>query len=173
MLKKPYEHFGDETIEHVDILETLIGRLGGDPNYVSPVARGTTNAGTGLLESTFLLSGSIDLMSQELVMLDAVLLAEVKDHANWGCLAALVETLPDGETRDAFTDAAGAVQPQEDEHLGWASETRCELISAQATSRAAQVVGEAAETASSRIKNRLPTSLPAGQSRRLSANVWP
>jgi hypothetical protein len=54
------------------------------------------------------------------------------------------------------------VQPQEDEHLGWASETRCELISAQATSRAAQVVGEAAETAISRIKNRLPTSLPAG-----------
>jgi rubrerythrin len=153
MLKKKYEHFGEETTTHVGILETLIERLGGDPMYVSPAARATTKAGTALLESTFLLTGSIDLMTQELVMLDAVLLAEAKDHANWGCLAALVEHLPDGEIRDAFTEAVETVQPQEDEHFGWASDTRCKMISAQATSRATQVVGEAAETVISRVRN--------------------
>jgi ferritin-like metal-binding protein YciE len=152
MLERQYEHFGEETIHHVEILETLIGNLGGDPQYVSPAARATTKAGTALLESTFLLTGSIDLMTQELVMLDAVLLAEAKDHANWGCLAALVETLPEGDIRDAFTEAVQTVQPQEDQHFGWASETRCKMISAQATSRAAQVVGEAAETVVSRVK---------------------
>lgn len=152
MLKNQYEHFGEETIEHVDILETLIRRLVGDPMYVSPAARATTKADTGLLESTFLLTGSVDLLTQELVMLDAVLLAEAKDHANWGCLAALVETLPDGHIRDVFTEAVETVRPQEDEHFGWASDMRCKMISAQATSRATQVVGEAAETVISRIK---------------------
>lgn len=152
MLKKQYEHFGEETTEHVGVLETLIGRLGGDPMYVSPAARATTKAGTGLLESTFLLTGSVDLMTQELVMLDAVLLAEAKDHANWACLATLVAALPDGDIRDAFVEAVETVQPQEDEHFGWASNVRCKMISAQATSRATQVVGEAAETVISRIK---------------------
>jgi ferritin-like metal-binding protein YciE len=153
LLKKQYEHFGKETATHVTVLETLVERLGGDPMYVSPAARASTKAGTGLLESTFLLTGSVDLMTQELVMLDAVLLAEAKDHANWGCLAALVETLPEGEVRDAFTEAVDAVLPQEDEHFGWAADTRCKMISAQATSRATQVVGEAAETIVSRVKN--------------------
>jgi ferritin-like metal-binding protein YciE len=152
MLKRQYEHFGEETTEHVDILENLIGRLGGDAQYVSPVARATTKAGSGLLESTFLLNGSIDLMTQELVMLDAVLLAEAKDHANWGCRAVLTESVPAGDIHDAFTSAVNQVLPQEDEHFGWASETRSKLISAQATSRAAQVVGEAAEKVISRIK---------------------
>jgi len=152
MLKKQYEHFGTETTQHVEILEKLIGQAGGDPQYVSPAARATTKAGTGLLESTFLLTGSIDLMTQELVMLDAVLLAEAKDHANWTCLARLTADMPDGKIRDAFSQAVDTVAPQEDEHLGWATETRCKVVSAQAKSRAAQVVGEAAETIVSRIK---------------------
>jgi ferritin-like metal-binding protein YciE len=153
MLKRQYEHFGEETVEHVDILETLVGRLGGDPQYVSPAARATTKAGTGLLESTFLLAGSIDLMTQELVMLDAVLLAEAKDHANWGCLAALVENLPEGDVRDTFAEAVDQVLPQEDAHYGWASETRCKMISTQAKSRAVQLVGEATENLVDRIKS--------------------
>jgi ferritin-like metal-binding protein YciE len=152
MLKKQYEHFGTETTQHVDILEKLIKGVGGDPQYVSPAARATTKAGIGLLESTFLMAGSIDLMTQELVMLDAVMLAEAKDHANWTCLARLTADMPEGKIRDAFAEAVDAVAPQEDEHLGWATETRCKMIAAQAKSRAAQVVGEAAETIVARIK---------------------
>src|SRR5215207_2414971 len=44
LLKRQYEHFGTETLEHVEILEQLIGRLGGNPNYVSPAARATTKS---------------------------------------------------------------------------------------------------------------------------------
>jgi hypothetical protein len=92
-------------------------------------------------------------MTQELVMLDAVLLAEAKDRANWVCLATLAESLPDGDARAAFTDAVNQVLPQEDEHLGWASDTRCTMISAQARSRAVQAVGEATEKLVDRIKS--------------------
>ena len=85
-------------------------------------------------ESTFLLAGSVDLMTQELVMLDAVLLAEAKDHANWSCLAGMVDDLPAGDVRDAFLAAVDEVEVQEDEHLRWAQDMRCRMISLQATS---------------------------------------
>lgn len=153
LLKRQYEHFGDETVEHVAILEQLVDRLGGVPGYVSPAARATTRAGTGLLESTFLLTGSVDLMTQELVMLDAVLLAEAKDHANWSGLSKLAAGIPEGDVRDAFTEAVEQVEPQEDEHLSWATETRTKMIAVQATSRATQVVGEAAEQVVARIRS--------------------
>lgn len=152
MLKQKYRSFGDETETHVAIVEGLIAELGGDPNYVSPSARGTEKADMGLLESTFLLTGSVDLMSQELVMLDAVLLAETKDHANWSCLSKLADSLPTGEVRAAFEAAIGQVEPQEDDHLGWAQDMRCKMISLQAKSSAAQTLGAKAEELVARIK---------------------
>jgi hypothetical protein len=134
VLEERYRHFGEETVEHVEILEHLITELGGDPAYVSPAARATEKAGTALLESTFLFGGSVDLFTQEQVMLDAVLLAEAKDHANWSCLAGMVEDLPTGDVRTALETATDEVEVQEDEHLRWAQDTRCRMLSLQATS---------------------------------------
>jgi rubrerythrin len=153
LLQRKYRSFGEETLEHVGILEDLIDALGGDPGYVSPAARATTKSGLGLLESTFLLSGSVDLMTQELVMLDAVLLAEAKDHANWECLSSLTDNLPTGDVRAAFEGAVGQVVPQEDEHLGWAQDMRCRMISMQAQSGAMQAMGAKAEELMARIKS--------------------
>src|SRR3546814_13386017 len=39
ILKAKYEEFGDETLRHVGILEELVASLGGNPSYVSPLAR--------------------------------------------------------------------------------------------------------------------------------------
>lgn len=153
VLKQRYQHFGNQTTEHVEILERLIGTLGGDPMYVSPAARATTKAATALLESTFLLSGSVDLMTQELVLLDAVMLAEAKDHANWACLASLVDHVPEGNHRAAFREAVDAVEPQEDEHLNWAVDMRGKIISTQATSSTVAAVGAKVEEMTARIKS--------------------
>lgn len=153
VLQRKYREFGEETLTHVGILEDLIDALGGDPGYVSPAARATEKSGMGLLESTFLLAGSVDLMTQELVMLDAVLLAEAKDHANWSCLSSLADGLPTGDVRAAFEGAVGQVEPQEDEHLGWAQDMRCKMISMQATSSAMQTMGAKAEELVARIKS--------------------
>lgn len=153
VLQQRYRQFGKETVQHVEILETLVTTLGGDPGYVSPAARATEKAGTALLESTFLLTGSVDLVTQELVMLDAVLLAEAKDHANWSCLAAMVEDLPSGDVRSAFEDAVEEVEAQEDEHLQWAKDTRCRMISLQATSGPAASLTMKAEEMVARIRN--------------------
>ncbi len=152
MLKQRYTHFGNQTVEHVDVLETLVGRLGGDPGYVSPSARATEKAGLGLVESTFLLGGSVDLMTQELVMLDAVLLAEAKDHANWSGLSELVDVMPEGQVRDAVREAVERVEPEEDEHLGWAQDMRTKLVAAQVRSGPVQSMTTKAEEMVARIK---------------------
>ncbi|HEX5366140.1 MAG TPA: ferritin-like domain-containing protein [Acidimicrobiales bacterium] len=152
VLKQRYTHFGNQTVEHVDVLETLVARLGGDPGYVSPAARATERAALNLVESTFLLAGSVDLMTQELVMLDAVLLAEAKDHANWAGLAQLAPEFPAGDIRTAVEEAVDRVVPEEDEHVGWAQDMRTKLISAQVKSGAMQTVAAKAEEAVARIQ---------------------
>jgi hypothetical protein len=152
VLKQKYAHFGNQTVEHVEVLEALVSRLGGDPGYVSPSARATEKAGLGLVESTYLLGGSVDLMTQELVMLDAVLLAEAKDHANWSGLAQLVDVMPEGEVRDAVREAVERVEPEEDEHFGWAQDMREKLISAQVRSGAVQSMTAKAEEMVARVQ---------------------
>ena len=98
-LRDRYEHFGAETRDHVERLEQLIAAANGDPQYVSAAARATEKAAAGLLESTYLLSGSVDPMTAELVMLEAVMLAEAKDHSNWELLAQLASAMTDGTLR--------------------------------------------------------------------------
>jgi hypothetical protein len=128
-----YEEFGRQTLRHVEILEQLIASAGGNPNYVSFHGRAVEGMNSKLLESTFALGGSIDVIGQEMAMLDAVFLAETIDHANWTTLAALVARLPEGSLRSSFRAAVDEVEAQEDEHLEWARKTRKELALQLAT----------------------------------------
>jgi rubrerythrin len=145
ILKAKYTSYGEETERHAEILENLITAMGGNPNYVSPAARATEGADTKLVESTYLLAGSVDIMTQEMVMLDAVLLAETVDHANWTALAELADELPEGAARDALMDAVAEVGPDEDDHLEWARSMRLRMIQLQAKGRTMAAVGAKVE----------------------------
>ena len=127
-LREQYEHFGEETSEHVERLEQLIVAAGGDPQYVSGAARATEKAGAGLLESTYLLGGSVDPMTAELAMLEAVMLAEAKDRDNWLILAELFERMPAGDLRSELEAVTTDVLAEEEDHYGWATETRRRLL---------------------------------------------
>ena len=127
-LRKQYEHFGRETLEHVAVLEQLIVDAGGDPAYVSPMARATEATASAILASTFLLRGSVDAVAAELSLLEAVLLAESKDRANWELLAELTMLMADGPVRDQLQEAAAEVLTQEEEHHSWALLTRADLV---------------------------------------------
>ncbi|MBI2708191.1 MAG: hypothetical protein HYX34_00605 [Actinobacteria bacterium] len=136
VLRRKYEEFGGETERHATILEDLVTQLGGDPQYVSPAARAVEGNDSRLLEATYLLAGSVDVMTQEMVMLDAVLLAESMDHANWTTLAQLTESLPEGPVRASFAAAVGDVLGEEEDHLSWARDTKARLTVMQASSKA-------------------------------------
>jgi hypothetical protein len=83
VLKARYVELGEETERHVEIDEQLIIAMGGNPSYVSPMARAVELTDSKTLEATFLLAGSVDVMTAEMVMLDAVFLAESMCHHNW------------------------------------------------------------------------------------------
>jgi rubrerythrin len=127
-LRDKYEEFGRQTQRHVEILEAFIVQCGGNPNYVSPAARATEGMNSKILESTFVLNGTVDLETAELTMLNAVFLAESVDHANWELLAQICEALPEGDMRDALRSAVDEVEQEEDAHLDWSRSTKAQLI---------------------------------------------
>ena len=132
-LRRNYEQFGGETREHIDKLERIIVEAGGDPMYVSPAARATERAAGGILESTYLLSGSVDAATAEVVMLEAVMLAEAKDHSNWELLAQLAVGMTGSPLAELMQSTTQEVLAQEEEHYGWARDTRARLLFEQAT----------------------------------------
>lgn len=114
-----YEAFGKESEDHVRIYEELITRLGGDPLFVSPMARMCEHKSNKMLD-TLLLSGSVDELTLELTGLEAVIAAEQQCHSNWELLSALADKVSDPTIKGALQDAVKQVMPQEDEHLTWA-----------------------------------------------------
>jgi rubrerythrin len=143
-LRARYEEFGAQTESHIRILEDLIAQVGGRPGYVSPAARLTETADGKLVEAVVLLAGSADVMTRELAMLEAVILAETKDHADWSLLATLTERLPAGDVKQAFATAVQEVEPQEDDHVGWATSTWEQMVLARATAGATAPVDPSA-----------------------------
>lgn len=126
-----YEKFLEQTEDHIRILSELIGELGGDPMYVSPQARMTEFQDMKLMEPA-LLAGSVDNLTMELAVMEAVLLAERKDQANWKLLRALADQLPySASAQAAIRSAVEQVDPQEDEHVRWAQESWQRALLAQ------------------------------------------
>lgn len=153
ILGRHYRHFGEETEHHVEVLEHLVTAVGGNPAYVSPYARAVEASDSKLLEATFLTIGALDPMTAEMAMLDAVFAAEAVDHANWEALRSLCQHLPSGQLREVFETAVTEILAQEEEHFGWARETRAKLVTLQATSATAAKAGQKMEEAVSRIRD--------------------
>jgi ferritin-like metal-binding protein YciE len=152
MLKARYMQFGEETEHHVEVLERLVTRMGGNPSYISAQARAVEGMDSKLVESTYIGTGSLDLLTAEMAMLDAVFLAETMCHTNWQLLAKLTGALPEGATRDAMKAAVDEVEDQEDKHLEWAHDTKGRLVQMQAKSSLATTVGLKTEEMVAKIK---------------------
>jgi hypothetical protein len=155
VLKARYEHFGAETERHIEVLHRLIMELAGEPGYVSPSARATEKLDQGALEATFLIDGSADILTRELAMLDAVVLAETIDNANWELIGQLVGKFDEGPARSALQAAVDEVRPQEDEHVMWAVQTRRRMLLKQATHPMVAAATASAEAALDWVKGLL------------------
>jgi len=155
MLAGRYKEFLAETEHHVDVLQELITKLGGDPFYVSPMARLVHGMDAKLIEAIVLTAGSAEILDLESAMLEAVLLAETKDHGNWSILATLAEELDEGEIRSAIEAAVGDVGPDEDEHLVWARTTWERMTLLQARSSAAMTVADLTERLVGAVSDRI------------------
>lgn len=132
-LREKYEEFGEETHRHIAIFEELITRLGGDPGYVSPAARLVEAMGAKIAEAAVMFPDGAHQEARELALLEAVVLAETKCHADWSFIQQLTDALPDSDAKNAFAWAVGEVGDQEDEHVGWTSSAWTNLVMARAT----------------------------------------
>jgi rubrerythrin len=130
--RERYEEFLAQTEDHIRILYDVISQLGGDPQYVSPQARMNEFVNTKLMEP-ILLDGSVDNLTRELTMLEAVSLAESKCHANWELLKRLAEQMPESSAKQAVSHAVERVEDQEDAHVQWARNAWQQAILAQLT----------------------------------------
>lgn len=153
VLQRRYRQFLTETEEHVAVLTELIEGLDGIAGYVSPMARAIEGMDTALVESTYRVAGTADEMVTEMVMLDAVFLAETMCHANWSTLSRLCESALEGDVAERVRAAVERVEDQEDEHLAWARDTKAKMTELQARSSVAARAGAAAEGLAARIRN--------------------
>jgi hypothetical protein len=126
--------------------------MGGNPQYVSPAARAVAGTDSKLLEATFLLAGSADVMTQEMVMLDAALIAEAAAQANWAGIAELAGQLPEGDLRGSFFDAVADVGPEKNQHLMWTREAKSKMVTLQASSTALATAGAKLEEVTATIR---------------------
>lgn len=136
MLRRRYEEFGNETLEHIRIFEELIAACGGESGYVSPAARMTEALDTKMHEAAVGLPDGADEATLELAILETVVLAETKCHSDWSLIQQLTAKMPEGEARTVFQSAVDQVEQQEDEHIRWARETWQQLVMTLATTAA-------------------------------------
>jgi hypothetical protein len=86
-----------------------------------------TELGAKLIAGPVSLAGSVDVVTLATAFLEAVVIAEHTCHDNWTLLAQLGGSLPDEAARRAVRDAVAAVEPQEHDHIRWATATCAEM----------------------------------------------
>jgi rubrerythrin len=124
-LHEEWTEYLDQTRRHVQILEGICRELEIDPEQESPGRTIVRDLGGALIAAMQTAQGAGNPAAAQIVACECVVLAEVKDHADWELLTKCSEKLT-GEQRDALEEACEEVEEQEDEHLyhtkGWARE---------------------------------------------------
>ena len=152
VMKAKFQTYGKELEADVEALEQAVTSLGGNPCYVSAPARAVEAMDSNLLESTFMLNGSIDPMTAEMAMLDAVLVAESLTHAQNATLATFVDRLPEGSSRKVLEGLVAAGEAQE-RRLEWARNTKTGVSVAELSSTTFERVGQTVEQLVARVHN--------------------
>ena len=124
-LRKEWEKYLDQTRTHVQDLTKVCELFGLDPKEMTPGCKVVEHTGKALVTSMKMALAAGNAAAAELVACECVVLAEVKDHADWQLLGKCAEAM-DGSAADALRAAYERIEDEEDEHLyhskGWARE---------------------------------------------------
>src|SRR5262245_36957482 len=124
-LKEEWEEYLDQTKRHVEVMHELFEKFGLDPEQMTPGRRVVRHMGESLVAAMEMAIKSGKPEAAELVACECVVLAETKDHANWGLISQCAEQAK-GDEAKALKEACDEVEIQEDEHLyhskGWSRE---------------------------------------------------
>ena len=123
-LRDEWKRYLAETKQHERTLVDCCAALAIDPDAETPGRAVVRHNGQALVEAMRMALDAGDEAAAQIVACECVVLAEVKDHANWQLLGKVADALDGaGETLRAAYDA---IEDQEDEHLyhtrGWCRE---------------------------------------------------
>jgi rubrerythrin len=124
-LRKEWEHYHEQTTEHVQIVQDALEAWGLDPRTDTPGRQVVRHIGESLVAAMQLALESAPAEAAEVVAAECVTLAETKDHLNWELIGEVAGKAK-GDKGKALKDAYKRVEDQEDEHLyhttGWGRE---------------------------------------------------
>lgn len=124
-LKEEWTEYLEQTKRHIEVVRDLFEKFGLDPEQQTPGRQVVHHLGEGLVQAMQMAKKSGKREAAELVACECVVLAETKDHQNWGLLSKCAEKAK-GTEKKALTAACEEVEDEEDEHLyhskGWCRE---------------------------------------------------
>lgn len=124
-LKEEWTKYLEETRHHLEIIQEMFIQFNLDAQAIVPDAKIVSHIGESLVNAMNMAKQSGTPEAAQLVACECVVLAETKDHLNWGLLSKCAEEAQ-GEEREILMAATDEVEDQEDEHLyhskGWCRE---------------------------------------------------
>ena len=130
-LRAEWEDYLEETERHRDVLLSVFGELGLDPDAVTPGREIVAHHGRSLVAAIDMAKAGGSPEAAQLVAAECVVLAETKDHQNWELIGHLAEESSGRATR-VLKQAFEAVEKDEDHHLyhtkGWTRELWIESL---------------------------------------------
>jgi rubrerythrin len=124
-LQEEWEKYEQETEQHVQILQDAFAQLQLDPEEQTPGRKIVHDMGASLVAAMEAALGTGDKKLAECVACECVVLAELKDHANWQLIGEVANKMTGAEGK-ALKAAYNEVEDQEDEHYyhskGWLRE---------------------------------------------------
>jgi rubrerythrin len=134
-LKKEWEEYLEQTQNHVEIVQDMMGELGLDPQKETPGRKVVRHIGESLVAAMEMALKSGEPAAAQLVAAESVVLAETKDHLNWELIGEAAKKLS-GAKAKALEEAHEEVEEEEDEHLyhttGWTRELWLESLGMKA-----------------------------------------
>ncbi len=130
-LKKEWTEYLEQTKNHVKIVETVFGKLGLDAAKETPGRSVVRHIGESLVKAMEMAKAAGNPVAAELVAGECVVLAETKDHLNWGLIGEVAKKTT-GDEGKALMEAYEQVEGEEDEHVyhstGWTRELWIESL---------------------------------------------
>ena len=124
-LKEEWQEYLEQTLTHVEALQSICKALGLDAKRETPGREIVRGLGQSLVAAMKKAKAAGDPAAAELVACECVVLAETKDHLDWELLGKCAEQL-EGPQAKALKEAYDEIEEQEDEHLyhtkGWCRE---------------------------------------------------
>jgi ferritin-like metal-binding protein YciE len=134
-LKEEWEKYLDQTRNHVQIVQDVMGVLELDPEKETPGRKVVRHIGESLVEAMEMALKSGEAGAAQLVAAESIVLAETKDHLNWQLIGEAAKKAT-GDAAKALKQAHEEVEDEEDEHLyhtaGWARELWIESLGMKA-----------------------------------------